>query len=71
MTAQRSLTSADFTETAIRAEPFGGRVFEPEPGWATRHPDRAMAFLYVCPHDCDAVDEVLGLAPGFSGIARR
>ena len=34
---------------------------DPEPGWATRNPDRAMLFLFVTPRDCAAVDELLAL----------
>lgn len=34
---------------------------DPEAGWATRNPSRAMLFLYVSPRDCEAVDELLSL----------
>jgi hypothetical protein len=34
---------------------------DPEPGWATRHPDRALAFLYVSPRPCSAIDELMRL----------
>ena len=52
--------------TAPRAEPSPmlpthAEVADPEPGWATRNPDRAMAFLFVSPRDCSAVDELLAL----------
>ena len=33
----------------------------PEAGWATGNPKRAMLFLYVSPRDCGAVDELLAL----------
>lgn len=36
-------------------------VPDPEPGWATRHPDRALAFFYVSPRPCSAFDELMGL----------
>lgn len=26
------------------------------PVWAAENPDRALALLFVAPHDCDAVD---------------
>jgi hypothetical protein len=32
---------------------------EPEAGWATRNPARAMALLFVNPRDCAMVDELL------------
>lgn len=34
---------------------------DPEAGWASRNPDRAMLFLFVTPRDCAAVDELLAL----------
>lgn len=36
-------------------------VANPEAGWATRHPDRALAFLFVSPRDCAALDELMAL----------
>jgi hypothetical protein len=32
---------------------------EPEAGWATRNPDRAMALLFVNPRDGAMVEELL------------
>lgn len=32
---------------------------EPEAGWATRNPDRAMLNLFVNPRDCAMVDEIM------------
>jgi len=34
---------------------------DPEAGWAVRNPARALAFLYVSPRDCAALDEVMAL----------
>ena len=34
---------------------------DPEAGWAARHPDRAMLFLYVTPRDCGALEELMAL----------
>ncbi len=34
-------------------------VADPEAGWATRNPDRALAFLFVSPRDCSALDELM------------
>ena len=34
---------------------------DPEPGWATRNPGRAMLFLFVTPRDGQLVDELLAL----------
>jgi hypothetical protein len=41
--------------------PAHADVADPEPGWATRNPDKAMVFLFVSPRDCEAVDELLAL----------
>jgi hypothetical protein len=34
---------------------------DPETGWATRNPKRAMLFLFVSPRDCSAVAELLAI----------
>ena len=44
-----------------RILPAHADVADPEPGWATRNPDKAMAFLLVSPRDCEAVDEIMAL----------
>jgi hypothetical protein len=36
-------------------------VADPEAGWAARNPAKALAFLYVSPRDCGAVDELMAL----------
>jgi hypothetical protein len=36
-------------------------VADPESGWATRNPDRALLFLFVNPRDCAAIDELMAL----------
>lgn len=55
-------TFADFTAPAkaSRALPANDPA-DPEAGWATRNPNRALAFLFVSPRDCRAVDELLAL----------
>ena len=42
------------------AAPFG-RPADPEPGWATQNPERAMLFLFVTPRDGAMVEELLAL----------
>jgi len=32
---------------------------DPDAGWATRNPERAMLMLFVNPRDCAMVDELL------------
>jgi hypothetical protein len=34
---------------------------DPEAGWASRNPDRALLFLYVSPRDCGALEELMAL----------
>ena len=34
---------------------------DPEAGWASRNPERAMLFLFVSPRDCGALDELMAL----------
>jgi hypothetical protein len=34
---------------------------DPNAGWASRNPDRAMLFLFVTPRDCGAVEELMVL----------
>jgi hypothetical protein len=46
--------------TAPAAANFGTPA-DPEAGWASRNPDRALLFLFVTPRDCGALDELLAL----------
>ncbi len=34
---------------------------DPEAGWASRNPDRAMLFLFVSPRDCGALEELMAV----------
>ena len=34
---------------------------DPEAGWASRNPARAMLFLFVTPRDCGALEELMAL----------
>ncbi|HLL30227.1 MAG TPA: hypothetical protein VK403_04445 [Allosphingosinicella sp.] len=34
---------------------------DPEAGWASRNPDRAMLFLFVTPRECGALEELMAL----------
>jgi hypothetical protein len=34
---------------------------DPEAGWASRNPDRALLFLFVNPRDCGALEELMAL----------
>lgn len=35
------------------------RAADPDPVWAAGNPDRMLAFLFVTPRDCPAVDALL------------
>jgi len=36
-------------------------VADPETGWATCNPGKAIAFLFVSPRECAAFDELMAL----------
>ena len=36
-------------------------IADPDPDWAVKNPERAMALLFVSPRPCDALDAVMGL----------
>ena len=40
---------------------FASPIPDPEPGWATLHPDRALLLLFVSPRPCAAMDELMAL----------
>jgi hypothetical protein len=48
---------------SVAAAPFPANddIADPEAGWATRNPERAMLFLFVNPRDCGAVEELMAL----------
>jgi hypothetical protein len=50
-----------FEEPKLRTLPAHADVADPEAGWAARNPSRALAFLFVTPRDCAALDELLAL----------
>ncbi len=43
------------------AFPAHGDVADPQAGWAARNPAKALAFLFVSPRDCGALDELMAL----------
>ena len=54
-------TSADFAPARPTPPLAANDPADPETGWATRNPDRAMLFLFVSPRDCAAADELMAL----------
>ncbi len=43
------------------AFPAHAAAADPDAGWATRIPDKALAFLFVSPRDCGALDVLMAL----------
>lgn len=62
-TAFADAVEIDFASFAAArpAFPAHGDVADPEAGWASRNPGKALAFLFVSPRDCGAVDELMAL----------
>lgn len=59
--ARTAAAHADFdTSIAAAAADFRTPV-DPEAGWASRNPDRALLFLFVSPRDCGALEELMAV----------
>ena len=59
--ARTATAHADFdTRIAPAAADFRTPA-DPEAGWASRNPDRALLFLFVSPRDCGALEELMAL----------
>ena len=59
--ARTAAAHADFQPFAARAAADFRTPADPEAGWASRNPDRAMLFLFVSPRDCGALEELMAL----------
>ena len=44
------------------AERLMGPLADPDPTWAAREPARLLAFLYVSPRPCEALDALIDQA---------
>ena len=59
--ARTATAHANF-DTLIAAEAADFRTpADPDAGWASRNPDRAMLFLFVTPRTCGALEELMAL----------
>ena len=59
--ARTAAAHADF-DSQIAAKTADLRTpADPEAGWASRNPDRALLFLFVSPRDCGALEELMAL----------
>jgi hypothetical protein len=59
--ARTATAFADFEYLTARPAADFDTPADPEAGWASRNPDRAMLFLFVSPRDCGAVEELMAL----------
>lgn len=50
---------ADTTGNFVSITKLIDTVQDPDPHWAQGNPDRMLAFLFVAPRDCAAVDQLL------------
>lgn len=61
LVADAETFTTTYAPAAIRPALPANDPADPEAGWATRNPSRALTFLFVSPRDCGAVDELLAL----------
>ena len=59
--ARTATAFADFDNLTAPAAANFDTPANPEAGWATRNPGRAMLFLFVSPRDCGALEELMAL----------
>lgn len=51
--------SEQFDPFMLAQDPFPLNVPDLDPDWAERNPERAMAWLYVTPRPCEALERLL------------
>ena len=59
--AQTAAAHADFSTLAFPATADFRTPADPEAGWASRNPDRALLLLFVTPRECGALEELMAL----------
>ena len=59
--AQAMATTAEMDLISGHANADFRTPADPEAGWASRNPDRAMLFLFVSPRDCGALEELMAV----------
>ena len=59
--ARTATAHADLDTDAAPAAADFRTPADPEAGWASRNPDRALLFLFVSPRDCGALEELMAL----------
>lgn len=59
--ARMATALADYDGLTATAAANFDTPADPEAGWASRNPDRALLFLFVAPRDCGALEELMAL----------
>ena len=59
--ARTATAFADFEYLTARQAADFDTPADPEAGWASRNPDRALLFLFVTPRECGALEELMAL----------
>ncbi|HEX6374711.1 MAG TPA: hypothetical protein VFZ91_03215 [Allosphingosinicella sp.] len=59
--ARTATAHADFDTIGAPRIADYPRPADPQAGWASRNPDRALLFLFVSPRDCGALEELMAL----------
>jgi len=59
--ARTAAAHADFDTNLVAPAANFGTPADPEAGWASRNPDRALLFLFVSPRECGALEELMAL----------
>ena len=59
--ARTAAAHADFDIIATPKAADFRTPADPDAGWASRNPDRALLFLFVSPRDCGALEELMAL----------
>jgi hypothetical protein len=63
MTFQDGSATTLFADTSAPAAGYADfrTPADPQAGWASRNPDRAMLFLFVSPRECGALEELMAV----------
>lgn len=59
--ARTATAHADFDTSIAPAAADFRTPADPEAGWASRNPDRALLFLFISPRDCGALEELMAV----------
>jgi hypothetical protein len=57
--ANHPVAAGDYSAALSAAPLMFAHIPDLDPEWAERNPERALAFLYVSPRPCEALDRLL------------